>query len=55
MTTLIYSILIALKFVISPAEFDQLPVAEQQEMLIIITDTTLHRYTNGLIVLRGGF
>jgi hypothetical protein len=41
MTTLIYSLLIAFNFIISPAEFDQLPIEEQQEMLIIITDVIL--------------
>lgn len=38
MTTLIYSILIALNLIAFPAEFDQLPVERQQEMLVITED-----------------
>jgi hypothetical protein len=41
MTALLYSILIALNLITSAAEFDQLPVEEQQELLIVNEDVFL--------------
>lgn len=41
MTTLLYSLLFALNLITSTAEFNQLPIGEQQELLIIVTDEVL--------------
>lgn len=41
MTALLYSILIALNLITSAAEFDQMSVFEQQEMLVISEDITM--------------
>ena len=38
MTLIIYALLLALNLITSPAEFDQLPIEEQQEMMIVIED-----------------
>ncbi len=41
MALAIYALLIALNLISSPAEFDQLPPEQQQEMLVIITDVEM--------------
>lgn len=38
MTALIYSILIALNLIVSPSDFNERPIEEQQELLIITED-----------------
>ena len=41
MTTLLYSLLILFGLISSPSEFDNLPVEEQEHLMIIITDEIL--------------
>lgn len=41
MTTLIYALLIALNFISSPAEFDQLSPQEQEQMMGVITEEVI--------------
>lgn len=40
MTTLIYALLIALNFISSPADFDQLSPQEQEQMMSVVTEDT---------------